>query len=223
MSLNVKPAIRVKTFYASEPMPCLPKQTFLVRNQSIRLHDEIIKLEHMDLTQLDWSYIPNTETEELSRYEDALLDGAPQRTSTGSNLRDNSGDEWKASVRIPIHPHQRMLPTFCASLISSLYSLALRVRVAGIRTRKADFEVPLQVVYLPSSQIGNDSVHDERSRSCIGSEGLLAQQDVSFTVIYAGTLPTCIGPTYLSHAIGKRRSYMVAWQSKSSSSYFGYV
>jgi hypothetical protein len=209
ISLNVKPAIRVKTFYASEPMPCLPKQTFLTRNQSIRLHDELIRLEHTDFTQLDWRHRPCIETEEPPRYEDALLDGAPQMTSTGSNLRDNSVDEWKASVRIPIQPHETILPTFCGSLISRSYSLILRVRIAGIRTRKADFEVPLQVVYLRPSQIRNDSVHDERSRSCIGPEGLLAQQDVSFTVIYTSSLPTCIGATYLPHAIAGRRSYII--------------
>lgn len=209
MSLNVKPGIRVKTFYASEPMPCLPKQTSLFRNQSIRLHDEIIKLEHMDFTQLDWRYSPRIETEELPRYEDAFLDGAPQKTSTGSNLRDNSVDEWKASVRIPIQPHQTMLPTFCGSLISRSYSLVLRVRVAEIHTRKADFEVPLQVVYLRPSQIRNDSVHDERSRSCIGPGGLLAQQDVSSIVMHFSNLPTCIGTAYLPHAIAVRRSYMI--------------
>ncbi|RYO07634.1 hypothetical protein AA0121_g11696 [Alternaria tenuissima] len=177
ISLNVKPAIRAKTFYASEPMPCLPKQTSLTRNQSIRLHDEIIKLEHMDFTQLDWRYSPYIETEEPPGYEDAVTDVAPERTPTSASRRDDSVDEWKASVRIPIQPDQAMLPTFCRSLISRSYSLVLRVRVAGIRTRKADFEVPLQVVYLRSSQVRNDSVHDERSRSCIGPEGLLAQQD----------------------------------------------
>jgi hypothetical protein len=72
ISLEVKPAIRVKTFYATEPMPCLPKQTLLARNQSIRLHDGIIKLEHMGFTQLDWRYSPRTKTEEPPGYEDAV-------------------------------------------------------------------------------------------------------------------------------------------------------
>lgn len=190
MSLNAKPAIRVKTFYASESMPCLPKQTSLTRNQSIRFYDEMIKLEYMSFTQLDWRYNPRSETEELPRYEDALLDIAPQRTCTSSKMRDNSGDGRKTSLRIPIQPHQTMLPTFCGRLISRSYSLVLRVRIAGIRTRKADFEVPLQVVYLKSSQMRNDSVHDERSRSCIGPEGLLAQQDVSPVMMHFSNLPT---------------------------------
>jgi hypothetical protein len=148
MSLNVIPAIRVKTFYASEPMPCLPKQTFLNQNQSIRLHDDVIKLEHVDFTQLDWKYCPRIKTDEPPEYEDAVMGNALERTSTNSSLGDNNGDEWRVSVRIPIQHHETILPTFCGSLISRSYSLLLRIRVAGIRTQKADFEIPLQVVYL---------------------------------------------------------------------------
>lgn len=118
VSLDVKPAIRVKTFYASEPMPCLPKQTFLYQNHSIRLQEGIIKLEHVNFTQLDWKYCPRIETDEPPSYEDAVMENAPERTSTNSSLGPNSGDEWRASVRIPIEPHETILPTFCRSLIS---------------------------------------------------------------------------------------------------------
>jgi len=45
ISLNVKPVIRVKIFYASEPVPCLPKQMFLNQNASIR------KLDHAEFMQ----------------------------------------------------------------------------------------------------------------------------------------------------------------------------
>ncbi|OAL42670.1 hypothetical protein IQ07DRAFT_606500 [Pyrenochaeta sp. DS3sAY3a] len=212
MSLNVKPAIRVKTFYASEPMPCLPKQTFLNNNQSIRLHNEIVKLEHVDFTQLDWKYYPVIETDEPPNYEDAVMDNALERTCTVSRLTDNSGDEWRASVRIPIQPHETILPTFCGSLISRSYSLILRVQVAGLHTRKADLEIPLQVVYLRPSQLRNDSVHDERSTSCIGPEGLLAQQDVLSTPISLSNALTCVGTPYLPQAIMVvRRSYMTIW------------
>ncbi|KAF9690436.1 hypothetical protein EKO04_011583 [Ascochyta lentis] len=211
ISLNVKPAIRVKMFYASEPMPCLPKQTFLTRNQSIRLHDEIIKLEHMGFTQLDWRYSPHIDTEEPPEYEDAVIDVALGRTPTSASRKDDSVDEWRASVRIPIQPDQTMLPTFCGSLISRSYSLILCVRVAGIRARKAGFEVPLQVVYLRPSQMRNDSVHDERSRSCIGPEGFRAQQDASPIVMHFSNLPTCIGAAYLPHAIAVRRSFMMMY------------
>lgn len=197
MSLNAKSAIRVKTFYASEQMPCLPTQTFLDRNASIRLHDEIIKLNQTDLTQLDWVWGPHFEGNEPPRYEDAVMDDGLERTSINPNTRDNSGYEWRASVRIPIHPHKTMLPTFCGSLISRSYSLILRLRVAGVRTRKADFEIPLQVVYLRPFQVRHDSILDERSNSCIGPEGLLAQQVVRFnldvsesTHMYRNSLPT---------------------------------
>lgn len=212
VSLNVKPAIRAKTFYVSESMPCLPKQVFLYQNQSMRLHDGIIKLEHVDFTQLDWKYNPRIETDEPPRYEDAVMENALERTSTNSSLRDNGGDEWRASVRIPIQPPETILPTFCGSLISRSYSLILRVRVAGLHTRKADFEIPLQVVYLRPSQLRNDSVHDERSNSCIGPEGLLAQQDVRFTPVSFSDPLTCVGTPYLPQAIVvMRRSYMTIW------------
>ncbi|KAF1832261.1 hypothetical protein BDW02DRAFT_555217 [Decorospora gaudefroyi] len=194
ISINVRPAIRVKTFYASEPMLCFPKQTFLNQNQSIRLHDEIIKLEHVDFTQMDWRY-------------HAVMDDALKRTSTNSSFGDNSGDEWRVSIRIPIQPHETILPTFCGSLVSRSYSLILRVRVAGLRTQNFGFEVPLQVVYLRPSQIRNDSVHDERSNSCIGPEGLLAQQDVRFTLMHFSDTLTYIGTPNLPRVIMVRKSY----------------
>jgi hypothetical protein len=53
MSLNVQSAIRVKTFYASEPMPCPPKQTFLGQKQSIRFYDESSNLNMRN--SLDWT------------------------------------------------------------------------------------------------------------------------------------------------------------------------
>jgi Fe-S-cluster containining protein len=181
VSLNVIPAIRVKTFYAVEPMPCLPRQTTLYQNQTIRLYDEVIKLEHAKYTQLDWRYCPTIETGEPPRYEDAVADNVLERTSTNPNLSGNSGGEWRASACIPIQPQEMILPTFCRSLISRSYSLILRIRVAGIRIRKSDFEVPLQVVHLRPSQVRNDSIHDERSSSCIGPEGLLAQPEVRYS------------------------------------------
>lgn len=197
MSLNANSAIRVKTFYASEQMPCLPTQTFLDRNASIRLHDEIIKLNQTDLTQLDWVWGPRLEGNEPPRYKDPVMDDGLERTSINPDTRDNSGYEWRVSVRIPIHPHKTMLPTFCGSLISRSYSLILRLRVAGVRTRKADFEIPLQVVYLRPFQVRHDSILDERWNSCIGPEGLLAQQVVRFNLdvsesahMYRNSLPT---------------------------------
>lgn len=202
VSLNVKPAIRVKTFYASEPMPCLPKQTFLYQNQSMRLQDGIIKLEHVNFTQVDWKKYPRIETDEPPRYEDVVIGNALQKTYSGSSFRGNSGDEWRASVRIPIRPHETILPTFCGSLISRSYSLIVRVRFAGLHTRKADFEVPLQVVYL-QSLLRNDSVYDERSNSCIGPEGLLAQQDVRFTLARFSNPLTHAGTPFLPHTAVK--------------------
>lgn len=207
MSLNVKPAIRVKTFYASEPLPCLPKQTLLNQNRSIRLHDGIIKLEHVNFTQLDWKYCPRIETDEPPEYEEAVMDNALERTSTNSSLGGNNGDEWRrVTVRIPIQPPETILPTFCGILISRSYSLILRIRVAGIHTQKADFEIPLQVVYLRPSQVRNDSFHDERSDSCIGPESLLAQQAVRFTTICFNNPLTCIGAPYLPRVIVVRQS-----------------
>lgn len=209
MSLNVRPAIRVKTFYAAEPMPCLPKQTFLDQNQLMRLHDGIIQLEQVDFTQLDWENHPYIKTDEPPSYKDAVMDARLERMSTNSNFGDNSGDEWRASVRIPIQPLETIPPTFCGSLILRSYSLILRIRVAGLRTGKADFEVPLQVVYLQPSQIRNDSVHDERSNSCIGPEGLLAQQVVRFARIRFNNPLTCVGAPCLLQVIMVKEPRMI--------------
>jgi len=175
--LEVKPAIRVKTFYSAEPMPCLPKQTFLAQNPSIQLHDETIKLGCKEYKQLDWTYYPRPETDEPPPYEDAVRDDAQEISSTSSNLMGNRADVWKASVQIPIQPSVTLLPTFCSSLISRSYSLLLHVKVAGLRTRRANFEIPLQVVYLRPSQAQTSATHEESS-FCIGPVGLLARDNV---------------------------------------------
>lgn len=109
----------------------------------MRLHDDIIKLEHVDFMRLDLKYEPCIQTDGPPKYKETVLDYAPESSATSSKLGSNCEDEWRVSVRIPIQPHETILPIFCAGIISRSYSLILRVRVAGLRTRTADFEIPL--------------------------------------------------------------------------------
>ncbi|OCK73309.1 hypothetical protein K432DRAFT_410795 [Lepidopterella palustris CBS 459.81] len=188
LSLEIQAAIRVKTFFSTEPMVCLPKQTFLTQTACIRLHDEVIDLSRERYTQLEWEYSSGLRNVKPPAYEDIIRNHSFSTTSTSSGssvlrfwasdssvLSDNDGGSaWSVTVRIPIKPQAKLLPTFCSSLIARSYSVVLRVKVTGVHAKKIDFEVPLQVVYLQSPHMAAAT----ESGHCAGPAALLAQQDV---------------------------------------------
>ncbi|ORY18652.1 hypothetical protein BCR34DRAFT_553973 [Clohesyomyces aquaticus] len=188
LSLEIQAGIRVKTFFSTEPIICLPKQTFLTQTACIRLHDEVINLGREKYTQLQWEYSASRGNDKPPAYADAVRNDSFSTTSTLSRSsvlglwahdsavlsNNNSDGAWNVTVHIPIKPLTNLLPTFCSSLVARSYSVILRVRLAGVHAKKVDLEVPLQVVYLQSFQvaIATESGH------CAGPDALLAQQEV---------------------------------------------
>lgn len=198
MSLDVKAAIRVKTFYSADSVPCIPKQTLLTARGVLRLHDEVLKLEEQKFQSLEWNYDPKIVDKEGPPAYESLMD-QDDHSSVGSSSKDssavaglwswlsgsleatdqNTDGGWHASVHISIAPSQTLLPTFCSKLIARQYSLLLRVAVGGVHVKKADFEVPLQVVHLrPTGQANMGLRLSENSTSCLGIAALLDQHDV---------------------------------------------
>lgn len=198
LSLEIKPAIRTKTFYSAEKIPCIPKQTHLTQTGTLRLHDSVLKLERRKFQNLEWQYVPqNVQQDSPPRYE-ALMSQANYNSGSRSSVSStgkvglwrrvsrssdstvqNASSIWRSSVRIPISPSQTLLPTFCSKLVARSYSVLLRVDMAGVCTKRADFEVPLQVVHLSSTRhVDMHSTPPQDSSPCLGVTTLLAQYDI---------------------------------------------
>lgn len=180
VSLDMSLAIRIKTFYSTEPLPCLPSQALLAQNALVRLHDQTVKLRRKEYTQLDWIYCPRLESTEPPSYERSERDDALGGDFASLGDVAHGDHTWKTLVKVPIEPSVALLPSFCSSFIARSYSLLLHLRVTGIRTQVIDLEVPLQVVHKRPAQVRMDSVHEEGSGSCIGPAGLLAQEKVRY-------------------------------------------
>lgn len=132
MRFTILPLIRIKTFYSLDIFPVLPSQGLLTLRGSARLRDEMVKLKARTLEDVVWSYAYSVVDENNEgRY---ITDSLPK-------------GKWTAIIRLPITMHYRLLPTFCSSIVARLYSVLLRVKVAGVRAKSFDLEIPLQVVH----------------------------------------------------------------------------
>lgn len=180
ISLEVKPAIKVKTFYSAEPITCLPKRTFLAENALIRLREDVIKLGRETYTQLEWGKVSGPVNDKPPAYEEATGYNAQNRSTTESNLARDRKNILRTSIQVPVRPPVTLPPTFCGSLITRSYSLLLRMRVFGVHAQRISLEVPLQVVYLRATPSRVEVVHDPESMSCIGASAILAQDDVGY-------------------------------------------
>lgn len=178
MTVKVKPAIRVKTFYSVEPMPCVPRQAFLAHSDTVRLRDDIIKLDHEEYKNFDWAFCSGAQRTDPPIYQELAEAVTAKGTSAHSKSISHVSDAWTTSFRIPIRPLVTLPPTFCGKLISRSYSLLLRIRTGAVRSQMVDFEIPLQVVHLQPFQSTTGAVQDEESAACIGLDGILARAKV---------------------------------------------
>lgn len=205
LSFHVKPAIRAKTFYSTNILPCMPRQTDLAGKALIRLHDEVAKLAEQRFSSLKWDYMPPSSdvrgtppAYEASAMEDSRssFSGTSTDSSAGPTLSlgrsgscgphnfspDGHRGTWRASFKLAIDPSEVLVPAFCGSLISRSYSLLFRMRVSGAHGKNCDLELPLQVVYLPPQHSVPGVVPEQPTGPCKGPAALLAQQDVSFHI-----------------------------------------
>jgi hypothetical protein len=201
LSLDIKLAIRMKIFYSSRPIDCMPKQTSLARNRQLQLYDRTVKLEEQQFSQLEWDFSPPTPREaHISRQETSGSGGG--RSSTSSAMVSNDSDGvtmptsclvhipsqdtavlWSTGVRISIKPSEALLPAFCSALVSTSYSLLIRARIRGAYSSPADLEIPIQVVHLSASPTVSSPVASQDSSSCVGPAALLAEEDVSLLLM----------------------------------------
>jgi hypothetical protein len=198
LSLEVKPAIRLKTFYSAEPIACTPNQTALAETGLLRFHEKVIKLEEQQFSKLEWKYsaknsangfsVPEMPTKDNRRPSDSsgftsstASDGSELRRSDSLDSPAEGGEGvWSASVKISIKPLVTLLPTFCSNFVARSYSLLICVRVSGAYSKKTNLEIPVQVVYLPASATMVAALARQESSPCVGPVALLAEQDVSF-------------------------------------------
>lgn len=69
----------------------------------------------------------------------------------------------------------RLIPTFCTSVVARLYSVIVRVKVAGARSGPFDLEVPLQVINSPPSNIQPEDLPTRDSQQ---SEDLQKESEI---------------------------------------------
>jgi hypothetical protein len=131
LSFTVCTLLRAKTFYSVTSFPMLPGKSLLDNSNQVQLHDSIIEIGTWPVRDVLWGY----------RYD--LLE-APTTTAG-----DPPNGRWISHWTIPIEIDLRLLPTFCSPLVARLYSLRVRVQVAGVRQESFELEVPLQVIHSP--------------------------------------------------------------------------
>jgi len=152
LSFKVYSLVRVKTFYSVKSFPRLPSQSLLGLRSETRLRDGVIKLETQLVQNASWGYRFNLDRETSAapaspNGSSRLFEGVLEQHKTQSFKSDGPNGKWLSYWTIPIEVNGRLLPTFCSSLVARLYSLIVRVKVAGARAEFFDLEVPLQVIH----------------------------------------------------------------------------
>ena len=150
LSFTVYSLIRAKTFYSIKSFPRLPSQSLLEAHSETRLRNDILKLETRYVKDVSWGYRfeigspthegPFDPTMQSSNFDEMLA-------ATGADEGSASKGRWISNWTIPIEVENRLLPTFCSSLVARCYSLIIRVKVSGARQESFDLEVPLQVIH----------------------------------------------------------------------------
>jgi hypothetical protein len=165
LSLNLKnllfkaqPILRAKTFYSTEPFRKLPSQTMLSIKGSMRLKDQVMKLEMQNLKASSWQHdfpgevLSSAEADRgswKSERSAGVSTVGSAHVSEASFAMENSPKVWSTRLSMPITVEPNLPPTFCSVTASRQYSLITRIRVAGVRIKDFILEVPLQIVYAP--------------------------------------------------------------------------
>jgi len=160
LSFTVCCLLRAKTFYSVKSFPMLPSQSLLDNSNEVKLHDSFLELGTWPVRDVRWGYrydllsAPATSAgDPPPAHTDHTCQASIGRWSEKRNLltSDTSvpNGRWTSNWTIPIEIDLRLLPTFCSALVARLYSLRVRVRVAGVRQESFELEVPLQLIHSP--------------------------------------------------------------------------
>jgi hypothetical protein len=161
--------VRVKTFYSVKSFPRLPSQTLLESFSEMRLRDGIIKLETQYVRDVSWGYRfsldSQTDATPASQLGLSILNKVASESGNGQvSMTSEPNEKWISNWTVPIEVNGRLLPTFCSSLVARLYTLIVRVKVAGARQETFDLEVPLQVIHTPPGKTDSSTVELIRER-----------------------------------------------------------
>lgn len=163
LSFTIYSLVRAKTFYSIKSFPRLPSQTLLGLSSGTRLREGMIKLETQRVRNVSWGYRFNLERHRsvsppLPAYLSRSPENVPEKGITGTLDTSEPNGKWVSNWTIPIEVDGRLLPTFCSSWVARLYSLVVRVKVAGAREESFDLEVPLQVVHTSIDKAESTSI-----------------------------------------------------------------
>lgn len=153
---KIQPILRAKTFYSTQPFRKMPSEAMLFLKSSVRLRDEVMKLDAHDLKASSWQHdIPGEVPwlAEVDRRSSASTRSASVSTmepADGCKASPMAGDcprVWSTRLLVPITVQPNLPSTFCSVTASRQYSLIMRIRVVGARIKDFVLEMPLQILY----------------------------------------------------------------------------
>jgi hypothetical protein len=157
LSFMIRPLIRIKTFYSVKSFPKLPSQSMMSLRGTLRLRDEVLKLETRTNLHASWGYTfdlgsstEDTGPELTSQMVTSGGEPVDRETLQGQQQPSTTGPptgRWTTILGLPINVDNRLLPTFCSSIVARLYTVQLRIKVKGVRQEHFKLEVPLQVIH----------------------------------------------------------------------------
>jgi hypothetical protein len=130
----------------------MPGQTMLTLKGSVRLKDEVMKLDAHDLKAPSWQHdIPDEAPwlAEVDRRSPTFTRSASVSTIESTPMAEDPPWAWSTRLSVPITVQPNLPPTFCSVTASRQYSLIMRIRVVGVSIKDFVLEVPLQILYTP--------------------------------------------------------------------------
>ncbi|CEL07104.1 hypothetical protein ASPCAL10267 [Aspergillus calidoustus] len=171
ISLKIKSAISVRTFYSPTPSSCVPGQLSQSRRTGVRFDTKEVGRATQHCAKIDWT--PSSESPTANEFGS---EGDRDRATSDAKDKTEVG-HWETMILVPSKPQEALLPTFCSTLLARSYTLRVYVQLLGVKTERALLEVPLQVVY-PVPSKADSASGPERPGPCKGPIILLAQDNV---------------------------------------------
>jgi hypothetical protein len=194
--------LRAKTYYSTNSLSCVPKQTLLIDDGLLRLHNDVLKVGESKYRNPNWAWLPTglptddqvenggaRQPDSLSHFSGNISIKAEHSASTNEvfrasfasssaeNTSEGGGEKgtWVTSMPIPISLVQRLQPTFCSNLVARFYSILLRIHINGAYAEEINCEVPLQVVHtrrMPEANLPH--VQEDPTPHCLGRDVILS-------------------------------------------------
>jgi hypothetical protein len=202
LTFNVETVLRAKTFYSTTPFIRIPGHSMLTLKGSVRLHDEVLKLNTLHAKPGSWQYLLR---DRRPSYAEAVrrlsvVSEAASGSSSGSSPGPAIASRgWSTCIRLPVTVPPNLPPTFCSAVVARQYSLITRIKIGGVSTKGFILEIPLQVIYSPPGSVDIAVVQEQRANSVtsgreadipssVSVNGLLDTQNVRISSISVSSL-----------------------------------